>query len=159
MTRRAEESRPMNLSVKWQTFAALSTSDLYAALSLRQAVFIVEQNCAFLDADGLDAVAIHGIGRDETGAVVAVARILPPGTKHPLPSIGRIAVARNARGAGYGRAIVADALAEAQRRYGGSPIWIEAQLYLEKFYASFGFARAGAPFDEDGIPHISMRRG
>jgi len=147
----------MTLSVKWQTFAELSAHDLYAALSLRQAVFIVEQNCAFLDADGLDANAIHGLGRDETGGLVAVARILPPGGKHPLPSIGRIAVAQQARGTGYGRAIVADALSEAQRRYPGSPIQLDAQAHLEKFYASFGFARVGEPFDEDGIPHISMK--
>jgi ElaA protein len=148
----------MSLSVTWQTFAELSASDLYAALSLRQAVFIVEQNCAFLDADGFDPIAVHGLGRDGSGAVVAVARILPPDIKHPLPSIGRIAVAGQARGAGFGRAIVADALSEVQRRYPGSPIQLEAQLYLEKFYASFGFARTGEPFDEDGIPHISMRR-
>jgi ElaA protein len=147
----------MSLSVKWQTFAELSTSDLYAALSLRQAIFIVEQNCAFLDADGLDANAIHGLGRDEAGGLVAVARILPPGCKHPLPSIGRIAVARQVRGAGFGRAIAASALSEAQRRYPGSPIQLDAQAHLEKFYASFGFARVGEPFDEDGIPHISMK--
>ena len=149
----------MSLSVRWQTFAKLSTSDLYAALSLRQAVFIVEQNCAFLDADGLDASAIHGLGRDATGALVAVARILPPGGMRPLPSIGRIAVARQARGSGFGRTIVADALGEVQRCFPGSPIQLDAQLYLEKFYASFGFARAGEPFDEGGIPHIAMKWG
>jgi ElaA protein len=148
----------MSLFVQWQTFSELSTSDLYAALSLRQAVFIVEQNCAFLDADGFDPVATHGLGHDETGALVAVSRILPPGSKHSLPSIGRIAVAREARGAGYGRAMLADALSQAQRRYPGSPVRIDAQLYLEKFYAFFGFVRTSEPFDEDGIRHISMTR-
>src|SRR5581483_4404860 len=148
----------MSLSVNWQTFAELSTSDLYAALALRQAVFIVEQNCAFLDADGFDPVAVHGLARDEKGTLVAVARILPPGSRHPLPSIGRIAVAGQARRAGHGRAIFADALTEVQRRYPGSPVQLEAQLYLEKFYASFGFARAGEPYDEDGIPHIAMTK-
>jgi len=43
------------------------------------------------------------------------------------------------------------------RRYPGSPIQLDAQAHLEKFYASFGFARVGEPFDEDGIPHISMK--
>jgi len=146
----------MSLSVRWRTFAELSTSDLYDALNLRQAVFVVEQNCAFLDADGLDLLGIHGLGRDETGSLVAVARILPPGSKHPMPSIGRIAVARHTRRLGYGRSIVADALLDVQRRYPRSPVQIDAQLYLEQFYASFGFKRVGEPFDEDGIPHIAM---
>src|ERR1700743_1521064 len=91
----------MSLSVQWQPFADLSTPALYEALSLRQAVFIVEQNCVFLDADGHDVSAIHGLGRDESGALVAVARILPPGSKHPLPSIGRLAVARHLRRFGH----------------------------------------------------------
>jgi len=146
----------MSLFVRWQTFPELSTHDLYGTLSLRQAVFIVEQNCAFLEADGLDATAIHGLGRDGTGTLVAVARILPPGGKRPMPSIGRIAVAKPARRSGHGRAMVAEALSEVQRRYPRSSVQIDAQLYLERFYASFGFRRAGEPFDEDGIAHISM---
>jgi ElaA protein len=148
----------MSLSVGWQTFSELSTSDLYAALSLRQAVFVVEQDCAFLDADGFDAVAVHGLGRDGAGHLVAVARILPPGTKHPLPSIGRVAVATHVRGSGHGRSMMAEALSEVQRRYPGSPVQIDAQAHLERFYASFGFMRTGKPFDEDGIPHVSMKR-
>jgi ElaA protein len=146
----------MSLSVQWQPFSELLASDLYGALCLRQAVFIVEQNCVFLDADGLDVVGIHGLGRDATGNLVAVARILPPGSKRPMPSIGRLAVARHARRFGYGRSIFTEALTEVQRRYPRSPVQIDAQAYLERFYASFGFVRVGEPFDEDGIPHISM---
>ena len=146
----------MSLSVQWLSFSEFSAPDLYGALCLRQAVFIVEQNCAFLDADGLDVVGIHGLGRDATGNLVAVARMLPPDGKRPAPSIGRLAVAKHARRFGYGRLIFAEALSEVQRRYPRSPVQITAQAYLERFYASFGFVRVGEPFDEDGIPHISM---
>jgi ElaA protein len=125
---------------------------------LRQAVFVVEQNCPYLDADGLDESAIHGLGHDQNGRPVAVARILPPGCKFELPSIGRIAVATDARRLGHGRTIVAAALDEAQRHYGNSPIRIDAQAYLERFYGSFGFVRTGLPFDEDGIVHLAMIR-
>jgi ElaA protein len=144
--------------VRWQAFGELSAADLYRALMLRQMVFVVEQSCPYLDADGLDEVGIHGLGRDQTGSLVAVARILPPGSRFPVPSIGRIAVAKQARRLGYGRLIVAEALAEAERRYPDAPVEISAQAYLERFYQSFGFVRSSDPFDEDGIPHLAMIR-
>src|SRR4051812_43874744 len=125
---------------------------------LRQSVFVVEQSCPYLDADGLDERAIHGMGHDPHGRLVAVARILPRGCKFELPSIGRVAVAKEARRFGHGRAIVAAALAEVERRYSGSAVRIDAQAYLEPFYGSFGFATIGVPFDEDGIPHVAMVR-
>jgi ElaA protein len=144
------------LSVRWRAFSEMSPSELYDALGLRQAVFVVEQNCAFLDADGFDVDAIHGLGHDGNGRLVAVARILPPGSKHPEPSIGRVAVAADGRRYGYGRAIMAAAMAEVQRLYPRSPVKIDAQAYLEKFYGSFGFVRSSEPYDEDGILHIAM---
>ena len=146
------------LNLTWKPFAELSGIEIYCALMLRQAVFVVEQNCLYLDADGLDESAIHGLGHDQNGRLVAVARILPPGCKFELPSIGRIAVATDARRLGHGRTIVAAALDEAQRHYGNSPIRIDAQAYLERFYGSFGFVRTGLPFDEDGIVHLAMIR-
>jgi len=36
---------------------------------------------------------------------------------------------------------------------------LDAQVQAQSFYARFGFAPVGEPFDEDGIPHITMRRG
>jgi ElaA protein len=146
----------MSLSVRWRAFSELAPFELYGALGLRQAVFVVEQNCAFLDADGFDVDALHGLGRDRDGRLVAVARILPPGSKHPEPSIGRVAVASDVRRYGYGRAIMAAALAETRRLYPDSPVKIDAQAYLEKFYGSFGFVRSSEPYDEDGILHIIM---
>ncbi|MGJ4939827.1 GNAT family N-acetyltransferase [Bradyrhizobium sp. HKCCYLS1011] len=146
----------MALTVTWQDFAALSAAEIYRVLMLRQQVFVVEQLCAYLDADGLDEAAIHGLGWDQDGGLVAVARILPPGSRFDMPSIGRIAVARHARGLGYGRTLVGLALAETERRYPDRPVRIDAQAHLEQFYASFGFVRSGHPFDEDGIPHVAM---
>ncbi len=147
----------MDLDVKWRTFAELSTRDIHDVLRLRQTIFIVEQNCAFADADGLDIEAIHGLGRSDRGELVAVARLLPPGCKYPIPSIGRVAVAKHSRSCGHGRSMVAQALFEARRRFPISPVHIDAQAYLERFYASFGFVRISEPFDEDGIPHVAMR--
>jgi ElaA protein len=148
----------MALNITWQAFAELTGTALYRALMLRQSVFVVEQNCPYLDADGLDEAAIHGLGTDQNGRLVAVARILPPGCKFELPSIGRIAVATDARRLGHGRAIVAAALAELELQHPRVSVRIDAQAYLERFYGSLGFARTGLPFDEDGIPHVAMIR-
>jgi ElaA protein len=149
--------RVMDLDVKWQTFSELSARDLHDVLRLRQMIFIVEQNCAFADADGYDIEAIHGLGRSKAGELVAVARLLTSGCKYPIPSIGRVAVAKHVRGCGYGRTMVAQALSEARLRFPNSPVHIDAQAYLERFYASFGFVRMSEPFDEDGIAHVAMR--
>ena len=148
----------MSLDVEWQTFAALSRRDLYDVLRLRQMIFIVEQRCAFADADGFDIEAVHALGRSQAGELVAVARLLPPGCKYPMPSIGRLAVAKHARGSGHARTMVASALSEVERRHPGLPIRLDAQIHLERLYASFGFGRVGEPFDEDGILHVSMQR-
>jgi ElaA protein len=38
----------------------------------------------------------------------------------------------------------------------GWPIRIAAQQRLAAFYARLGFRPVGAPYDEDGIPHVDM---
>src|SRR4051794_41944639 len=138
------------LNITWQAFAEMSGTSVYGALMLGQFVFVVDQTCPYLDADGLDELAIHGMGHDPNGRLVAVARILPPGCKSELPSIGRVAVAADARRFGHGRAIVAAALAELERRYSRAAGRLDAQGYLQPFYGSVGVATNVNPFDQDG---------
>ncbi|MBI2389181.1 MAG: GNAT family N-acetyltransferase [Deltaproteobacteria bacterium] len=148
-----------------KAFAELSADELYAILALRQEVFVVEQACAYLDCDGLDRAARHlwtvrRVQCDEgdlAGAIVAYARILPPGEKFEEASLGRVITASSARRTGVGRAIVARAIAGIERRWGGA-IRISAQSYLERFYRELGFERVGEGYLEDGIPHIEMLR-
>ena len=68
--------------------------------------------------------------------------------------IGRVATHRAHRGRGYAAALVDEAL----RRVGQAPVELDAQAYLERWYARFGFRRTGPDFLEDGIPHLPMRR-
>ena len=52
----------MNLSeLIWRTkkFDELTLDQLYAILKLRMEVFIVEQNCFYLDLDDVDKVCLH----------------------------------------------------------------------------------------------------
>lgn len=148
----------MSLEFDWLPFDRLSGREVHDLLQLRSRVFVVEQTCPFLDADGVDPQCWHGLGR-EGGVLVATARIVPPGLKYEEPAIGRVVTAPEARRTGAGRALMVSAIAQVQRLYPGQRIRLGAQRYLEKFYGSFGFVPVGEPYDEDGIPHIEMLRG
>ncbi|WP_077035380.1 GNAT family N-acetyltransferase [Pelomonas sp. KK5] len=140
----------------------LAPRQLYAALALRSAVFVVEQACVYLDPDGhdLDPGCWQLLGYED-GELLACARLLAPGVKgaaqvHPM--IGRVVTAPAGRGRGLGRPLMQRAIDECSARWPGLPIDIGAQAHLQRFYASLGFVQRGEPYDEDGIAHIDMRR-
>ena len=149
----------MSFVFDWLPFDRLSGREVYDVMQLRSRVFVVEQTCPFLDADGLDLKCWHVLGRDQGGALVATARIVPPGISYEEPAIGRVVTAPEVRRTGAGRALMTSAIDQVKRLYPGQSIKIGAQRYLEKFYRSFGFEQVGEPYDEDGIAHIHMLRG
>ena len=138
-------------------FAALTTDELYRILALRQAVFVVEQTCPYLDADGRDRDASHlwTDAADGTRAL-ACARLFAPGARYAEACIGRVATAAEARRTGLGRALMREAIARLTAAHGPVPIRIGAQRYLERFYGELGFVTASPEYDEDGIPHVEM---
>jgi ElaA protein len=143
------------LNWQWCRLGELNAEQVYAVLAARVAIFIVEQNCAYQDLDGLDGEAEHLIAW--SGAdVAAYLRVLGPGTRFDDPSIGRIITAKPFRGSGLGREVVAKGIARTRQSYPGKPIRISAQKYLEKFYGDFGFATVSEPYLEDGIAHVEM---
>jgi ElaA protein len=147
----------MQSSIRWRwgPFEALSTTDLYAIIALREAVFVVEQRCAYLDCDGLDRHAWHLLGELE-GELVAYLRMLPPGVVYPgKTAIGRVVVAAEARGGGVGARLMREGMRRTLDAY-STPIEISAQAYLEGWYTRLGFQRCGADYLEDGIPHLPM---
>ncbi len=143
------------MDLRWhdRAFAELSVSELYAIVALREQVFIVEQACAYQDADGLDLVSRH-LWADASGDIVGYLRIVPAGAKFAEVALGRIVTAPAARGTGLGRALVQRGL----DMIGPLPVRLAAQAHLERFYGEFGFVRASEPYLEDGIPHIDMLR-
>ncbi|MEO6919961.1 MAG: GNAT family N-acetyltransferase [Collimonas sp.] len=140
----------------WLPFQDLSAAQLYAAMQLRQRVFVVEQTCVFLDADGIDLHSWHGLGYLPNGELGAYARIVPPGKAFAYPSIGRVVTAPELRGSGRGYELVQEAMQHATRLFPGHQIKIGAQAHLQRFYARFGFEPVGELYDEDGISHIHM---
>lgn len=139
-----------------RSFADLGAGELYALLALRQEVFVVEQRCAYLDADGVDLRSHHLFTRDTSGSCLACLRIVEPGVKYPEPSLGRVATRVSHRGIGLGRELMREGLLRIRELYGNVPVRISAQCYLQRFYESFGFAPVGDPYPEDDIPHIEM---
>ncbi|MFO6419174.1 GNAT family N-acetyltransferase [Hylemonella sp. W303a] len=151
----------LSLAVDWRAlgFDALTVHQLYALLRLRSEIFVVEQRCAYLDPDGKDLhpQALHLLGYDGD-TLAASARILPPGLGYDGPSIGRVVVAATHRGTGLGHGLMREALNQLFLRWPGSEVQLGAQAHLADFYAAHGFSVASPVYDEDGIPHVTMRR-
>ena len=150
----------------WARFDALSGDDVYDLLALRSEVFVVEQQCAFLDADGCDRDAWHLLGRIAASAdpsrarsasLAAYLRCLDPGVKYVGPALGRVIVASAYRGTGLGGVLMREGIARTHARWAAADIMIGAQLRLHAFYAALGFRTEGPPYVEDGIDHVEMR--
>lgn len=149
-------SRAPALSWRWLQFDQFEPRQLHDSLALRQRVFIVEQQCLFDDIDGRDADAWHLLGYDPAERLRAYLRVFAPGAYYPEVAIGRVVTDPDCRGRGYGRELFAEGLRRARAEFPGHAIRIGAQQRLERFYRDAGFAPDGAPYVEDGIPHIQM---
>ena len=142
---------------KLKKFDELTIPELYAILQLRSEVFIVEQNCVYLDPDGKDQQAWHLIGTDDN-LLIAYTRILAPGIAYPDPSIGRVVTLPSKRRLGLGKELMERSIEHCEQLFGRNPITLSAQVYLKKFYESLGFTGIGDEYLDDGIPHMKMTR-
>lgn len=145
----------MKINIK--NYDGLSLQELYALLQLRSQVFVVEQDCVYQDLDGKDQKALHVLG-EEKGQLVAYTRLFAPGDYFNEASIGRVVVSPAHRKFGYGKDIMKASIAELTTRFPQNNIKLSAQCYLTKFYKELGFTEVGAPYLEDGIPHMAMLR-
>jgi len=141
------------LTINRAPWREIAPAALHGLMALRQAVFVVEQNCVYLDLDGRDVEPLteHVWTADEQGPT-AYLRVLtePDGGAR----IGRVCTRADARGAGLAAALLADVL----NRNPGRVIVLEAQEHLADWYGRFGFTATGPGYLEDGIPHLPMRR-
>lgn len=119
-----------------KAFNELSVEELYKIIQQRIQVFVVEQNCSYLDCDDKDVKAQHLYGM-EGNQIVAYVRILPPEVSYQEASIGRV-------------------LVYVENEWHESAIRISAQTYLLDFYGQLGFKATSEIYKEDGLPHIEM---
>jgi ElaA protein len=149
----------------WATLSELSSHQLLVIMRARQEVFILEQQCLYLDADHYDEVAYHGIVWDHTNAdgeaprIAAYLRVLPPKTKYDqYASFGRVLTTAPSRGIGMGKRLIEEAVLFIQERFDNPPIKISAQSYLQRFYGGFAFEVSSESYLDAGIEHVDMIR-
>lgn len=109
-------------SLTWHCLhhSELDAATLYELLALRTQVFVVEQNCPYLETDGQDLVGdtCHLLARDESG-LVGYLRLLDPQHMEGEVVIGRVLTAERARGTGLGHRLMERALVECGQRWPG----------------------------------------
>ncbi|MCA9000807.1 MAG: GNAT family N-acetyltransferase [Planctomycetes bacterium] len=142
------------------TLPQLTPTDLLDALELRARVFVVEQNCVYLDPGDEDRhpQTRHVLLRTPAGALVAYARLIPPGLEGPEPLIGRVVCDPNWRGKGVGHWLMGVSREHIASLWPGLAIRLHAQTYLQSFYVGHGFEPSGEVYLLDGIEHIEMVR-
>ena len=143
----------MNWKIK--KFNELTVEEMYKILVLRNEVFIVEQECPYLDCDNKDLQSYH-LFAEENGEIVSYLRVLEKGVSYDEISIGRVAVKKNYRGNGISREMMLKAIEFIENELLETTIKIQAQAYLINFYSSLGFEAVSEEYLEDNIPHIDM---
>ena len=147
----------MNFVIKH--YKDLTIDELYDIMVLRQEVFVVEQDCPYLDADGKDKIGWHVMLNNDEGQLMAYTRLLAPGVSYDkYSSIGRVVSSGKGRGKGYGKSVMDASIDAIIDLFPNQAIKISAQCYLLKFYNDLGFKEVGEEYLEDGIPHIGMIR-
>lgn len=138
-------------------FEELSNFEIYEIGKLRQEVFIVEQNCPYLDFDNKDLLSYHIFAKDEiNNKIICYSRIIPKNLSYSSPTIGRVLVDKNYRHNGYARKLLLCSIDAVKFYFPNENITIGAQYYLLDFYRSLGFKAISEKYDEDEIPHIDM---
>jgi len=140
---------------KYKKFDELTNIELYEILKLRNTVFVVEQNCVYLDTDDKDLQSYHLLGYKQN-QLIAYLRILPPGISYNEASIGRVVIHSNFRKHGNGIELMKTAIVKTLEQFDTDSIKISAQCYLLNFYSNLGFVAVGEAYLEDDIPHIEM---
>lgn len=138
-------------------FDELTALEYHHIVALRTAIFVVEQDCPYLEVDHKDLKSYHVWGEID-GETVAVVRIVEPGVSYDELSIGRVAVHKKYRGTNVGNDLMKMSIAFVEKKLGKQTIRISAQEHLQKFYHRFNFKTVSEMYLEDDIPHVEMLR-
>ncbi|MGC6469798.1 MAG: GNAT family N-acetyltransferase [Flavobacteriales bacterium] len=147
----------MNIDWRFKSYETLSKTELHDILILRQLVFVVEQNCPYLDADTKDKLSHHLMGY-HNNHLVAYLRLVKPGISYEEMSFGRIVISPKFRNKELGIALMNEGILQSKKLYGTTTNRISAQSHLIPFYKKFNFETCGKEYLEDDIPHTEMLR-
>ena len=144
------------ITITAEPFTAMDAATAYDVWRLRQDVFVVEQECPYPDLDGRDPepgtrhVLLSDDALPDGQSLLGYARVLDDVQRW---RIGRVVLARSARGRGLADQVMTTAL----QVCAGRDVVLDAQSPLAGWYATFGFEVDGPEFLDDGIPHLPMR--
>ena len=142
------------LTRRWRHFDAFSVREWHRLLTLRTAIFVVEQQCPYQEVDEKDPHCWH-LELLNGQRLIGTLRVVPPGVSYDECAVGRVGIDPAYRGLGLGRDLMKTALAFCEGRW-PEGVRLSAQAYLQPFYESLGFAATRGPYLEDDIPHIEM---
>ena len=128
-------------------FQELTIEELYRLMKVRVAVFVVEQNCPYMELDDCDQNAIHIW-------LQAYLRVMDRGVENDHVSIGRVLSVR--RRQGLGSRILSEGIRAAKDFFQADHIYLESQVYAKGLYEKQGFRQISGEFLLDGIPHVKM---
>ena len=144
----------MQMELCAKEFSELTVEELYEIMKLRVSVFVVEQQCPYMELDGLDRTALHVWFRDPEGGLLAYLRVMDRNESREYVSIGRVIAAK--RRCGLGSGILREGIRLAKERFGAEKIYLEAQCYAKGLYEKQGFVQISETVLEDGSPHVKM---
>ncbi|WP_017238784.1 GNAT family N-acetyltransferase [Streptomyces sp. SS] len=144
---------------------AAEPADREACFAVRREVFVEEQGVPReLEYDAYDATAVHVLAVRADGLPLGTGRLLhgadavgKTGGDASVGSLGRLAVAKAARGLGIGAALVL-AVEDVARERGLTAVDLHAQTHALGFYERLGYAAYGPEFPDAGMPHRAMRK-
>lgn len=129
-------------------------AELDEAFALRERVFFGEQGVdPRADRDEFDAESLQFVAVED-GRVLGTCRML---IRDGVGKLGRMVVAREARGGGLGAQLLQVA-ERAALDAGVTQVRLHAQVRAIEFYARGGYTQVGEPFVEEGIDHVTMER-
>ncbi|QZT38349.1 GNAT family N-acetyltransferase [Halosquirtibacter xylanolyticus] len=144
----------MKLNYQWKNLQELTSEEMFTLFQLRQEIFVVEQDCVYLDMDEIDRGSFHLLGQEPNDErVYATLRVFA--SENDIWHIGRVATSVMARKQGVARKMMEEALTFLQKK-SVKVVEISAQEYLLKFYESLGFKKSSDVYMLDGLPHIDM---
>ncbi len=125
------------------------------AIEVRTEVFVHEQG--FRDEfDDIDAIAMHFVVFDEAESPIGTCRVFTSEDAQ-VYFLGRLAVVKEYRNKGLGSLIV-EAAEDYVRSVGGKEIRLHAQCRVAEFYEKIGYTSFGEIEEEEGCPHIWMKK-
>lgn len=137
-------------------FSQIGQLQWHKILCLRSEIFVLEQNCPYIDPDDIDLDAFHLILTIDS-IIIGTARIYESFfEKKPCFRIGRVALKKVFRSKKLGKQIMLESLAFCAKNNADFEVVISAQEYLDRFYSNLNFHSTGKKYLEDGIPHQEM---